>query len=404
MSKLVAFIPARGGSKSIKLKTIKPLCGRPMIYYVIDAAVACKFIDKVVVATDHPAIEDAVREYGNAKVEVVGRSPETATDEASTESAMIEYAKAHDFEYIVLIQATSPLLKPEHLDEGVELLRKGFDSVLSVTRQKRFIWKVSGDNEAVPVNYDPLHRPMRQSFDGFLVENGAFYITSGKDLLKSNCRLNGKIGVVELPEETYFEVDEPSDWAVVEQFLKKEQKLKFEVKAVFTDCDGVLTDGGMYYSEQGDELKKFNTKDGMAFELLREKGIITGIISGEDCDLLRRRAKKLKVDEVHLGIKNKLATMENILPKYNLDFSDILYIGDDINDIEVLKRAGVSCCVEDAVEEVKQLCHYITCAKGGGGAVREVAEMIMKEGIGHEFRSYVPHLQKRRGGGGNSNR
>jgi len=380
MHKLIAFIPARGGSKSIKNKNIKPLCGRPMIYWVLDAAVGSRDIDKIYVSTDCVHIYKAVQQYNNTKVATVYRSPQTATDTASTESAMLEFALSHEFEFMLLIQTTSPLLKTGYLDKGISLIKQGFDSVLSVTRQKRFIWDEIAEAEVVPRNYDPLLRPLRQDFDGFLVENGAFYITSREALLQTGSRLSGKIGMVELPEETYYEVDEPADWDVVEHFLKKEQINRqpdfSKIKAVFTDCDGVLTDAGMYYSETGDELKKFNTRDGMGFELLRSKGIITGIISGEDTTLLRRRAEKLRVDEIHLGVKDKLAVLTGIVSKYGLDFSNIAYIGDDLNDIAVLERVGMPCCVADAVDEVRHVSRFITNVKGGYGAFREVADLV----------------------------
>ena len=351
-----------------------------MIYWVLDAAVGSRDIDKIYVSTDCVHIYKAVQQYNNTKVATVYRSPQTATDTASTESAMLEFALSHEFEFMLLIQTTSPLLKTGYLDKGISLIKQGFDSVLSVTRQKRFIWDEIAEAEVVPRNYDPLLRPLRQDFDGFLVENGAFYITSREALLQTGSRLSGKIGMVELPEETYYEVDEPADWDVVEHFLKKEQINRqpdfSKIKAVFTDCDGVLTDAGMYYSETGDELKKFNTRDGMGFELLRSKGIITGIISGEDTTLLRRRAEKLRVDEIHLGVKDKLAVLTGIVSKYGLDFSNIAYIGDDLNDIAVLERVGMPCCVADAVDEVRHVSRFITNVKGGYGAFREVADLV----------------------------
>ena len=131
----------------------------------------------------------------------------------------------------------------------------------------------------MPQNYDVYNRPRRQEFTGYLVENGAFYITSREKLLSSKNRLSGKIRAYEMDESTYFEIDEPSDWIIIEkQLLNREKKNEQnipEIKMFLTDCDGCLTDGGMYYSENGDELKKFNTIDGMGFKLLHEKGIIT---------------------------------------------------------------------------------------------------------------------------------
>lgn len=380
----VAFIPVRGGSKSIPLKNIKLLNGRPLIYWTLDAAVKCDEIDAVVVSTDSKEIKNVVEKYNSSKITVISRSEEVSTDTASTESVMIEFAKNYDFQNIVLVQATSPLLDSGDISKGIiRFFEDGVDSVLSVVRQKRFIWAEKSE-VAKAINYDPISRPRRQEFKGFLVENGAFYITSKKDLLSTECRISGNIAAVEMPEETYFEIDEPSDWTIVEGLLKKKSNsglndlVTTKIKCVLTDSDGVLTDGGMYYSENGDELKKFNTKDGMGFKLLRESGIITGIITGENIELVKRRAEKMKVDEVYLGIQDKMKILDEICSKYDLDYKEIAYIGDDINDLEVIKTVGLGCTVNDGMECVKEVAKVITNAKGGEGAVREVVEIILK--------------------------
>lgn len=381
----VAFIPVRGGSKSIPLKNIKLINGRPLVYWTLDATVGCVEIDRVIVSTDSDDIREVVGRYNSDKILIVDRPEEVSTDTASTESVMLEFAEKYDFETIVLVQATSPLLKSEDLSKGVEKYNQlGIDSVLSVVRQKRFIWSESSE-KAKAINYDPLNRPRRQEFNGFLVENGAFYITSRKRLLSTKCRISGNIGLVEMPEETYFEIDEPSDWTIVKELLKKssevetnlEDKVK-KIRCLLTDCDGVLTDGGMYYSENGDELKKFNTKDGMGFKLLRESGFITGIITGENTELVRRRTEKMKADAIYLGIQNKMKVLDEICAKYNLNYEGIAYIGDDINDLELVKTVGLGCTVNDGMECVKKAADYISNANGGEGAVREVVELILK--------------------------
>lgn len=360
---------------------------RPLIFWTLDATVNCEEIDTVVVSTDSQEIKQVVKKYASDKVMIIERSEEVSTDTATTESVMLEFAKNYDFENIVLVQATSPLLKSNDIKKGLsKYFKNGVDSVLSVVRQKRFIWKEDLDN-SVPINYNPFSRPRRQEFDGFLVENGAFYITSKENLLATECRISGQISTVEISDETYIEIDEPSDWIIVEGLLKKNNKNNnnnnnpdiAKIKCVLTDNDGVLTDGGMYYSENGDELKKFNTKDGMGFRLLREAGIITGIITGENIELVKRRAEKMKADVVYLGIQNKLDIIDKICSKYNLNYEEIAYIGDDINDLEVVRTVGLGCSVYDGMECVKEAAKIITKAKGGEGAVREVAEMILRE-------------------------
>ena len=386
----VAFIPVRGGSKSIPLKNIRPMCGKPLVYWTVKAACECSRIDRVYVATDSEQIKEAVEAFSMDKVEVIGRSAESASDTASTESAMLEFAAEREFDNIVLIQATSPMLTGEDLDKGFALFDEpDTDSVLSVVRQKRFNWMVGEDGYAKPSNYDVYHRPRRQEFEGYLVENGAFYITSKEDLIKSKNRVSGRIKAVEMNEDTFFEIDELSDWIIIEALMKKNgiAKVDFDelkqkaanIKIFLTDSDGCLTDGGMYYSEQGDEMKKFNTRDGMGFRILREKGIITGIITGEDVDMVRRRAAKLKMPEVHCGIENKLEVVKAICEKYQCTLDNVAYVGDDINDVEVLKKVGFGISVADGQKSARDASDYVTSKKGGKGAIREVVDTFFVE-------------------------
>ena len=384
-----AFIPVRGGSKSIPLKNIKEISGKPLVYWTVRAACGCKDIDVVYVATDSDRIRETVERFRSgtekelfSKVQVIDRSAESASDTASTESAMLEFARKYEFENIVLIQATSPLLQAEDLTRGFEAFHApGADSVLSVVRQKRFHWAEDENGDAHPTNYDVFHRPRRQEFDGYLVENGAFYITSKAALLRTENRVSGHIRAVEMNEDTFFEIDEPSDWVIIEALMRKNgisapRELP-EIKLFLTDCDGCLTDGGMYYSEHGDELKKFNTRDGMGFSLLRQKGILTGIITSESVELNRRRAEKLKLDYLEAGCRDKLAAIRRICAERGFELEQVCYIGDDINDLEAIRAVGLGCCPADARPEVLAAARYITRAKGGEGVIREVVDFIL---------------------------
>lgn len=150
------------------------------------------------------------------------------------------------------------------------------------------------------------------------------------------------------------------------------------IKLLLTDCDGVLTDGGVYYGEAGEEFKKFGIRDGMGVERLHNfAAVTTGIITGELSPSLIKRAEKLKITELHLGVKDKPATFAEIINRLNLQPEEVAYIGDDTNDIEVMKLAGITACPADAISFVKEVA-AITCqAKGGEGCFREFAEMII---------------------------
>lgn len=388
----VAFIPVRGGSKSVPLKNIKEISGRPLVYWTVKAASKCEYIDKVYVSTDSEKIKAAVTAFKEneldlfKKVEIIGRSKESASDTASTEYAMLEFAANYDFDNIVLIQATSPMLTSDDLKGGFQLLESpDTDSVLSCVRQYRFLWEKDEAGNVYPSNYDIKRRPRRQEFSGYLVENGAFYITSRERLIKYENRISGKIKAYEMNEDTAYEIDEPSDWIIVEALMKKykenEKSNGADLKMFLTDCDGCLTDGGMYYSEDGNELKKFNTRDGMGFALLKERGIITGIVTGEKTNIAERRAQKLQIDEIHQGVKNKLDVIVCLAEKYHVALDEIAYVGDDINDIEVLEKVGFPCTVNDASEDIKGKAKYVSKRNGGEGAVREIIDMILARNV-----------------------
>ena len=380
---VTAFIPVRGGSKSIPLKNIREFCGKPLVYWNIAALQAAGLVDKIVVATDSDDIEATVRSFGFDKVEIYRRSAENASDTASTESVMLEYihaARLSEETVFMLVQATSPLTQTIHFQEALQLYSEGnYDSLLTCVVNKRFFWNKNG----TPRNYDYMNRPRRQNFEGELMENGAFYINTVKNILQSGNRLSGKIGIYEMPEYTAIEIDEPDDWTMLENLMRK-HVLKTQpvtkIKLFLTDVDGVLTDGGMYYSETGDELKKFNTRDGMGFHLLREAGIKSGIITTENTQIVERRAAKLKVDYVYQG-KNtggKLQTALEICRKEGITLAEAAYIGDDINCYDLLCEVGMAACPADAVDKIKTIPNIkILRKKGGEGVVREFIEIIL---------------------------
>jgi len=153
------------------------------------------------------------------------------------------------------------------------------------------------------------------------------------------------------------------------------------VKLIITDIDGVWTDGGMFYSESGEEFKKFNTSDGVGVLLAKKAGIKLYIISGENSTAVRNRAKKLKIKNCHVGIKDKVALVEKILVDEGLTYSDIAFIGDEINDIDLLKKVGFSACPQSAPNYTKEIVHAIIPTNGGEGAFRDfVIEILKREG------------------------
>ena len=217
----IAFIPVRGGSKSIPLKNIKFFCGKPLVYWTLNAAQQSKKIDKIIVATDSDEIKKTVNSFGFKKVEVYDRNSKNATDEASTEDVMLEYLDKSNLkskDIFILLQATSPMTEAKDIDSAFSLIiAKNVDSVLSCVRQKYFLWN---DNNS-PFNYDYRNRPRRQDHSGILVENGALYISSVKSIKKTKNRLGGKIAVYEMEDFKNIDLDEEFQWLPAEIIMKR---------------------------------------------------------------------------------------------------------------------------------------------------------------------------------------
>lgn len=381
----IAFIPVRGGSKSIPLKNIKNIAGHPLIWWSLRACEQSSQISRIVVATDSDEIENVVNQFGFKKVSVYRRRPENALDTSSTESVLLEYLQESTkktlkpSDKIILVQATNPFTTTADLDQALKLLKKSTKhrSLLSVVRTKRFFWDLKGR----PLNYDPARRPRRQDYDGLFMENGAFYISSAQDILKSKNRLTKPILTFEMPEHSGFEIDEPDDWDICETLLMRynisRNRKRGIIKLFLSDVDGVLTDAGMYYSEKGDELKKFSTYDGMAFKLMQQQGIQVGIVTAENRMLNRHRADKLKMDYQFHGVIDKLKIVSDLLNSLGLNWSNLAYCGDDLNDIEVLKRAGYAFCPSTAMKEVRNIKGIqILAVAGGNGAIREALSYL----------------------------
>ncbi|WP_242203337.1 acylneuraminate cytidylyltransferase [Aestuariivivens insulae] len=384
--KVIAFLPVRGGSKSIPLKNIKSFCGEPLLYWAAKAAQNTPEIDEVIIATDSQDIKDVALNFNFSKVKIYNRLYENANDVSSTESVMLEYIDREDIkdEYtFILIQVTSPFLLSNDLSKGIKQLEESKkDSLLSCAKIKRFFWSKEGRS----INYNYNNRPRRQDFEGSLIENGAFYINKVANIKQFENRLSGNIEVYEMPEYSMVEIDEPDDWFHAEYLMKKHvlNSSKKTIKLFLSDVDGVLTDAGMYYSENGDELKKFNTHDGKGFELLRNASIKTGIITSENTAIVERRANKLKVDYLFQGKEHggKLEAAKIICDELNISLNEVAYIGDDVNCYELLKSVGCAACPNDALDTVKSIPNiHVLSKKGGEGVVREFVEKIISTKI-----------------------
>ena len=382
----IAFVPARCGSQTIPFKNIKIICGKPLIYWALLALTKSKSIDQIYVATDCDDIKDVVVDFNFEKVQIFDRCDVNASNTASTESVMLEFLDGMNFseeDLFILVQATTPFTSSDDFDNAINIIKSNseIDSLLSCVESKRFFWTKDGN----AINYNYYKRPLRQDFDGLLMENGAFYINTVENIYKYKNRLSGNIHPYVMPEYTAIEADEEDDWLIIEQLMYKyiinKQTRANSVKIFATDVDGVLTDAGMYYDNNGNELKRFNTHDGMAFNILKERGIITAMLTSEKTNIVKLRANKLQVDYLFQGVKGseKLEALNKICVEKNMSLSEVAYIGDDINDYNVLSSVGFPACPKNAIANIKDIKGITHLSKSGGdGAVREFVELLLK--------------------------
>jgi len=222
-TRCIAIIPARIGSKGIPRKNIKDFCGKPLISWLVEALNASS-IDEVIVSTDGKEIKDCVNAIALDKVRVFNRHPDTAKDEASSESVVLDYLERtqhDDDDIVILAQATSPWTQPEDINQAVDkVINNECDSLLSVVPNHAFLWNGKGES----INYDYSNRPRRQDMADQYMENGAFYITRAGRFKTSQNRLGGKIGYYIMPAYSAIELDDEHDWLLAEAIMQQLKK------------------------------------------------------------------------------------------------------------------------------------------------------------------------------------
>ena len=210
--KIVSVILARGGSKGIPQKNIVDINGQPLISYTIETSINSN-VSKTWVSTDDDEIKSISLKYG---AKVLDRPLKYATDISKSEDALLHFANNVDFDILVFIQPTSPLLKPKYINEGIKMIDQ-YDSVFSVYIE---LWLPRWSKDIKPINWDINNRPRRQDKNEQYVENGAFYITKKENLIKSNLRYSGNIGIVEMPFEESFQIDNKNDLKLIQNIIK----------------------------------------------------------------------------------------------------------------------------------------------------------------------------------------
>jgi len=378
--KVVALIPARGGSKQVPRKNVLPVGGVPLVARAIATARASKKIDLVAVSTDDAEIAAVARAHGAL---VIDRPSELAGDAVSSESALLHALGELDEkglmpEVVVFMQATSPFIDGEELDDAVgRVLAGGEDVVFSAFETYAFLWEPT-DQGAVGVNHDRSVRPRRQDRAPHFQETGAFYVMNASGFRQAGHRFFGRVGIAVTQERSAIEIDTIEQMEVASVLASiLDVPTAIDVDAVVTDFDGVHTNDTALVSADGTEHVTVSRSDGMGVRMLREAGIPVLILSTEENAVVSARAKKLNVEVLH-GVEDKAAALIAWSEAKGIPLERIAYLGNDVNDVSCLRLVGWPIVVPGAHRLARATARITLGHRGGDGAVRELAERVLR--------------------------
>ncbi|NUS07497.1 MAG: NTP transferase domain-containing protein [Nonomuraea sp.] len=371
--RVLAVVPARGGSAGVPLKNLALVGGVPLVTRAVRACLRAELVDQVVVSTDHERIAETARAAGAT---VVDRPEELSGATASSESAVLHALDAlgADPEVVVLVQCTSAFIDPEDLSAAVRKVLDGeADSVVSGLPTHEFLWTAAGAG----VNHDPAVRPRRQDREPQFRENGAFYVMRAAGLREHGHRFFGEVAVQPVPPQHAIEVDDPEDLELVRAlapFIDRPEPI--DVDAVITDFDGVHTDDRAYIDSDGREMVLVSRSDGMGVSLLKRSGVKVLVMSTEHNPVVAARARKLGVPVLQ-GLAEKRTVLRDWLSIEGLDPARVAYVGNDVNDLGPMAEVGWPIATPDAHPRVRAAARVVLTRPGGSGAVRELCDLVV---------------------------
>ncbi|HET7061093.1 MAG TPA: HAD hydrolase family protein [Nitrosospira sp.] len=368
-----------GGEKNIARR----MAGRPLFAWALEQAIASDCFDDIYIATGSPEIcEQLLGElpWAQGSIKILDDSALAFAVGRSSDNMLLPLREDSPFDVLCMIGARCPLTHADDFRTAKDKFLAGnFDSLVTTVRLKRPLWLPRG----APITAAPAGVSGSDGAGEYLMENGAFSIMRATALGKDELRLNDRIGIHEMPLETAIEITDEAGWFAVEQLLSIRKLVSTKARAqqigvLVLDVDGTLTDAGMYYGPGGEALKKFNTRDAHGLQLLRENGITVCVITTEESPSVQARMRKLQIEEYYPGVGNKFPLLLDLAKRWGVSLQNIGYVGDDLSDLECLRKVGCAFCPADAVPQVKQQVHHICEQRGGHGAVREVCDLILE--------------------------
>lgn len=391
VGEVVAVIPARGRSKGIPRKNLLPLRGHPLLAWSIGAARKARWVTHVIVSTDDEEIADTARLYG---ADVIMRPAEISGDKAASEEALLHVLEQLEQQgrrpgLLVFLQATSPIREGQDVDGAIaQLLNAQADSCFSACVE-HFTgrWRQSTDGCVSPVNFKPDARPMRQDYPIEYLENGSIYVLRPEILRKHSSRMGGHITVYPMNAVQSLQLDSPEDAPLIEACMNalaihEPASLAIErlrqIGLLVLDFDGVFTDNRVYVSGSGEESVCCDRSDSLGLSYLKKAGLPILVLSTETHPVVAQRCRKLGL-ECLSGQGNKLIALQTLLTQRGLSWEQVAYMGNDLNDLDCLRRVGLAIAPSDAHPQIRCVAKLLTRQAGGHGAIRQVADWYLAD-------------------------
>ncbi|MFE0257675.1 cytidylyltransferase domain-containing protein [Streptomyces sp. NPDC059010] len=397
--RVLAVIPARGGSKGVPAKNLMPVGGVPLVARAVRECRASRLVTDVVVSTDDQGIAAAARQAG---AEVVLRPAAIAGDTATSEAAVLHAMDAHEslhgakVDVVLLVQCTSPFIIREDLDGVVKaIVANHADTALTVAPFHGFVWR-HGDDDATAaeteraattggygVNHDKSFRPRRQDRPQDFLETGAAYAMAADGFREHKHRFFGRTELVRTDPARVLEIDDPHDLAraralapLFDADRPGALPTTDDIDAVVLDFDGTQTDDRVLIDADGKEFVSVHRGDGLGIAALRKSGLKMLILSTEQNPVVAARARKLKIPVLH-GIDRKDLALKQWCEEQGIAPERVLYVGNDVNDLPCFALVGWPVAVASAHDVVRGAARAVTATPGGDGAIREIASWIL---------------------------
>lgn len=402
MTNILAIIPARGGSKGIPRKNIRLFAGYPLIAWSIAAAKQSEWVTRVIVSTDDEEIAAVAREWG-AETPFL-RPAELAQDKTTDLPVFVhalkwlEDVEGYRPDAVVQLRPTSPIRPHSMVDDAIRILLDHKDAecvrgVVPAGQNPFKMWRFQGEDKPlnqlleVPGIPEPYNAP-RQILPSVYWQTGHIDVIRTTTISEKKSLTGNVIYPLVIDPKYTVDIDTPADWVKYEALVysgieivspgKARRLMPENIKMIICDFDGVVTDNLVLTDENGKETVSASRSDSMHIKALREKGVELMILSSEPNPVVKARAKKMGVEAIHgVGMQDKGRVMREVLEQKKIRAEDVIYVGNDLNDLPCFEVAGWSVAVADAFPEVIRAADHVLTKNGGRGAVRELCELVL---------------------------